>query len=124
MCPPALATSPQSQQGPSQPGAQARRHGRRLGQKQLWADERTRRSHRRDSHRSRGLHSLALKRDGTLVAWGWNANGKIRVPAGLTDVTAIAAGNSYDLALSLDMIAPDTTISPQPSAFEQRQCGI
>ncbi len=37
-------------------------------------------------------HALALKTDGTVVAWGDHINGQIDVPAGLTDVTAIAAG--------------------------------
>ena len=37
-------------------------------------------------------HSLALKSDGTVVAWGSNGAGQINVPAGLSDVTAIAAG--------------------------------
>jgi len=29
---------------------------------------------------------------GTVVAWGWNAYGQTYVPAGLSGVTAIAAG--------------------------------
>ena len=42
-----------------------------------------------------GIHSLALRTDGTVVAWGGNspnANGQSDVPAGLTNVVAIDAG--------------------------------
>ena len=40
-------------------------------------------------------HSLALKGDGTVVAWGCGSSpndGQCSVPAGLSGVTAIAAG--------------------------------
>ena len=36
--------------------------------------------------------SLALKADGTVVGWGYNADGETTIPAGLTNVVAIAAG--------------------------------
>ncbi len=44
-------------------------------------------------------HSLALKNDGTVVAWGRNVEGQTTVPAGLTGVTAIAAGGYHSIAL-------------------------
>jgi alpha-tubulin suppressor-like RCC1 family protein len=47
-------------------------------------------------------HSVALKNDGTVVAWGassYGAYGQEIVPAGLTGVTAIAAGNYHTVAL-------------------------
>ncbi|MEO8099881.1 MAG: choice-of-anchor D domain-containing protein [Acidobacteriota bacterium] len=48
------------------------------------------------------FHSLALKSDGTVVAWGGYAVAAISVPAGLTSVTAIAAGTYHSLALKSD----------------------
>ncbi len=45
-----------------------------------------------------GYHSLALKGDGTVVAWGDNGYGQSSVPSGLFGVTAIAAGNSGSAA--------------------------
>ena len=47
-------------------------------------------------------HSLALKYDGTVVAWGDNSQEQATVPAGLTDVIAIAAGDRHSLALKRD----------------------
>ena len=50
-------------------------------------------------------HSLALKNDGTVVAWGCKSNfdhGQCSVPAGLRGVKAIAAGGSHSLALKND----------------------
>ena len=58
-------------------------------------------------------HSLALRFDGTVVAWGAGTNGQLGNGAnsssgapvqvsGLTDVIAIAAGNSHSLALKGD----------------------
>ncbi len=47
-------------------------------------------------------HSLALKRDGAVVAWGYNSSGQTTVPAGLTNVVAIASGDNHSLALKGD----------------------
>jgi len=60
-----------------------------------------------------GFHSLALKGDGTVMAWGSNQHGQLGdgsltrsdVPvavSGLSEVTALAAGNSHSLALQSD----------------------
>jgi alpha-tubulin suppressor-like RCC1 family protein len=43
--------------------------------------------------------SLALKADAMIVAWGDNRFGQISLPAGLRNVTAIAAGSYHGLAL-------------------------
>jgi len=45
-------------------------------------------------------HSMALKSDGTVVAWG---SGTVtNVPAGLSNIVAVAAGGSSSLALKSD----------------------
>jgi secreted trypsin-like serine protease len=46
-----------------------------------------------------GFHSLALRANGTVVAWGDNTYGQTNVPADLTNVVAIAGGGYYSLAL-------------------------
>jgi len=49
-------------------------------------------------------HCLALRADGTVVAWGRNENnaGETNVPAGLTNVVSVAAGSTHSLALRSD----------------------
>src|SRR6516164_9716250 len=47
-----------------------------------------------------GSHSLALKADGSVVAWGSNDRGQEDVPSGLSNVVAIAASGSRSLALT------------------------
>ena len=44
-------------------------------------------------------HALALKTDGTVVAWGDDSAGETDVPAGLTNVTAVAGGGDFSLAI-------------------------
>ena len=44
-------------------------------------------------------HSLALRADGTVVAWGGNTYGQTKVPTGLSNVVAIAAWYLQILAL-------------------------
>ncbi len=47
-------------------------------------------------------HSLALREDGTVVAWGLNSGGQTNVPAHATNVIAVAAGGAHSLALRAD----------------------
>jgi alpha-tubulin suppressor-like RCC1 family protein len=47
-------------------------------------------------------HSLALRSDGTVVAWGRNNEGETNIPANLSNVVAIAAGYYHDIALKSD----------------------
>jgi alpha-tubulin suppressor-like RCC1 family protein len=48
------------------------------------------------------VHVLALKSDGTVVAWGGNSSGQTNVPSGLNNVVAVAAGRLHSLALKND----------------------
>lgn len=50
----------------------------------------------------RVLHSLALRADGTVTAWGWNCYGITNVPSGLSNVVQIATGWEFSLALKSD----------------------
>lgn len=47
-------------------------------------------------------HTLGLRWDGTVEAWGVNVDGQTDVPAGLDQVVAIAAGGQHSLALRAD----------------------
>ncbi len=44
-------------------------------------------------------HSLALRADGTVVAWGWNADGQCDVPLDLPKAVAVSAGGFGSMAL-------------------------
>lgn len=45
---------------------------------------------------------MALRRDGTVAAWGENKLGQTNVPTGLSGVVAIAAGKYHSVALKQD----------------------
>jgi hypothetical protein len=47
-------------------------------------------------------HSLALKNNGQVVAWGDNTKNQTNVPPGLSGVVAVAGGEYYSLALKND----------------------
>jgi len=49
-----------------------------------------------------GSHNLAVKRDGTLVAWGGHEYGQNLAPTSLKNVRALAAGWEHALALKAD----------------------
>ena len=50
------------------------------------------------------FHSLALRPDGSLVAWGDNGFGQGTIPSGLPEVAAVAAGGNHNVALLSDGI--------------------
>ncbi|HYG36134.1 MAG TPA: immunoglobulin domain-containing protein, partial [Clostridia bacterium] len=46
-----------------------------------------------------GGHSLALRGDGQIVAWGYASYGETNVPANLVNVAAVSAGRDHNLVL-------------------------
>jgi len=51
---------------------------------------------------ARGLHTLALRTNGTVSAWGWNAYGQANVPATASNAVQVAAGVNFSAALRAD----------------------
>ena len=49
-----------------------------------------------------GEHSLALRQDGTVLAWGFNGYGQTTVPARVTNALDLAAGGNHSLAALAD----------------------
>ena len=64
-----------------------------------------------------------MKRDGSVVAWGCSGfdKGQCSVPAGLSDVTAVAAGNAHSLALKRDGTVVAWGCGP---GVDLGQCGV
>ncbi len=56
-------------------------------------------------------HSLAVKQDGTVVAWGRNISGEANVPAGLSNVVAVSAGGRSGSGFSVALRRNGTLIA-------------
>ncbi|HEY2951452.1 MAG TPA: hypothetical protein VGK40_02655 [Verrucomicrobiae bacterium] len=70
---------------------------------------------------SRGptVHSLALRADGTVTAWGNTNYGQCNVPTNLVDVVAVAAGGRHSMALKRDgtvVLWGDNTLGQRTNA--------
>jgi hypothetical protein len=65
-------------------------------------------------------HGLALKSDGTVVAWGFNHYGQTLVPGGLRNVKAVAAGRDYSVALKSD----GTVMTWGDNRFDQTNAAV
>jgi alpha-tubulin suppressor-like RCC1 family protein len=62
-------------------------------------------------------HSLALKRDGTVIAWGLNTAGQCEVPSGLRNVALVAARGSHSMVLVEDpSLLSKATVAPAASS--------
>jgi hypothetical protein len=57
-------------------------------------------------------HSVALKAEGSLVAWGANGNGQCDIPPGVTNAVLIATGHSHTVALVNDGALRLRLVSP------------
>ena len=47
-------------------------------------------------------HNIAVKADGKLVGWGYNADGQVNIPKDLSNVKAVACGTFHSIALKED----------------------
>jgi len=65
-----------------------------------------------------GGHSVALKADSTVVAWGNNWNGQSTFPALVTNVVEIAAGDSHTLLLLGQPALPPRLLRPSRNATQ------
>jgi hypothetical protein len=66
---------------------------------------------------------LALRRDGTILAWGDGTFGKTIVPSYATNVFALAAGGMHSLALVNDPTAPTLPLFGRQPASRTVQVG-
>ena len=54
-------------------------------------------------------HNLALRSNGTVIAWGDNSCGQTNVPTAMANIGAIAAGGSHSLAIASSQAAQAAT---------------
>ncbi len=66
--------------------------------------------------------SVALRRDGSLSAWGMNEWGQLNVPVGSGVGSQIAAGNDFGLLLNSDGMVVCWVITAKVNVACQRTC--
>ncbi len=59
----------------------------------------------------RARHGLALRADGSVVAWGPNVSGEGSIPAGIGNVQQVAAGRAHSV-VALSGVPPTITLQP------------
>ncbi len=76
------------------------------GEAAVWGDDNYGQSSGRSRHETNlvavsagGFHTLGLRENGTVMAWGDNFAGQSDVPPGFTNVVALAGGAAHSLAL-------------------------
>jgi hypothetical protein len=62
------------------------------------------------------LHALAIRADGSVVAWGSDDFGESRPPSRASNVVAVAGGFSHSLALTRSTPAPWPWVTAQPQS--------
>jgi len=62
-----------------------------------------------------GQHNLALRRDGTAVAWGDGSSGQTDIPTDATNLIAVATGEKHSLGLRAD----DTVVAWGDNSYGQ-----
>jgi hypothetical protein len=67
-------------------------------------------------------HSLGLRDDGSIVAWGKNAFGQTTVPAPISGFVAVAAGSEYSLGLKAAVTRLQPAGGGAPKTSEPRPC--
>jgi hypothetical protein len=69
-------------------------------------------------------HNLAVRSNGTIVAWGANLDGQTNVPPGISNAVAIAAGKMDSLALLGDGAASSPPLRAEDPVYSNGVFGV